>query len=215
MTEARARIGGVLMAAGAGRRMGGRPKSLLQRDDEPLLLRQLRLLRLAGVGPIAVVLGHHAQRLAQALAPCAAPWLSLAHNPEPDVGPGTSLRCGLAHLPPALDAIVVALADQALLEDGDTQAMLQAWWQRPPSIELLVPEHAGQPGHPLVFGPALRQAVLAMPAHEGVRQWRRRHPERVQTRVVQHARYTTDIDTPDDVHRLTQQSGIRLNWPQD
>jgi len=37
-------VAAVVMAAGAGRRMGHMPKSLLRRDGEPLLLRQIRLL---------------------------------------------------------------------------------------------------------------------------------------------------------------------------
>lgn len=202
------------MAAGAGRRMGGRPKALLQRAGETLLQRQLRLLRQAGVGPIVLVLGHHAERIEAALGPGLAPWLHLTRNPDPDAGPGSSLRCGLAALPANLDAIVVALADQPLLEDGDTQAVLQAWWQRAPGVALLVPEHAGQPGHPLVFGPQLRRAVMAMQGGQGVRHWRQQHPEQVQALPVDHARCTTDVDAPSDLQRLAHAHGVHLSWPQ-
>ena len=38
---ARMTIGAVLLAAGAGRRMGGRPKALLELAGVPLVLRQL------------------------------------------------------------------------------------------------------------------------------------------------------------------------------
>ena len=63
-------VGAVVMAAGAGRRMGCRPKSLLTRDGEPLLLRQIRLLRQCGADAIVVVLGHHAElvRVSQVVA---------------------------------------------------------------------------------------------------------------------------------------------------
>ena len=42
-------LAAVVMAAGAGRRMGHRPKALLRRDGEPLVVRTVRLLREAGV----------------------------------------------------------------------------------------------------------------------------------------------------------------------
>lgn len=203
------------MAAGAGRRMGGRPKSLLMRDGETLLQRQLRLLRGAGVGPMALVLGHHAERIAAAFDPQANPDVLCVRNPDPDAGPGSSLRCGLAVLPTGQEAVLVALADQPLLEDGDTQAMLQAWQQRAPEVQLIVPEYAGQPGHPLVFGPQLRRAVIALPGGQGVRHWRQQHLDQVQALPVDHARYTTDVDTPDDIQQLGALYGIRLTWPPD
>jgi molybdenum cofactor cytidylyltransferase len=57
------RTGGLVLAAGAGSRIGHRPKCLLQIDGVSLLERQLQALSLAGVTPIGVVLGHHAERI--------------------------------------------------------------------------------------------------------------------------------------------------------
>ncbi|MBP6752927.1 MAG: NTP transferase domain-containing protein, partial [Alicycliphilus sp.] len=45
-------VAAVVIAAGAGRRMGYFPKSLLERDGEPLLLRQIRLLGEAGASTV-------------------------------------------------------------------------------------------------------------------------------------------------------------------
>ena len=43
------RVGAVVMAAGAGRRMGRRPKALLLRDGVPLIERTVRWLLASGV----------------------------------------------------------------------------------------------------------------------------------------------------------------------
>ncbi|MFD1711398.1 nucleotidyltransferase family protein [Ottowia sp. GY511] len=207
----------VVMAAGAGRRMGGRPKALLQRDGESLLARQIGLLQAGDVRQVVVVLGHHAERLQPLVAQLAAdhPVLDLrsTRNPRPDDGTGGSLRCGLAALPPALDAVVVLLADQPLLALDDLRAVLAAWCARPPGIDLVVPTHAGQPGHPLVFGPTVRAAVQGATDSGGVREWRRAHPDRVQSLALAHARCTTDLDTPDDLVRLRDELGVDLRWP--
>ena len=48
----------VLLAAGAGSRMGHRPKSLLLLDGEPLIRRQVHALQTAGASQLVVVLGH-------------------------------------------------------------------------------------------------------------------------------------------------------------
>ena len=209
-------VAAVVMAAGAGRRMGHRPKSLLQRDGESLLLRQLRLLSEVGVQQIVVVLGHHASRLAPLLQDWgdARPALRLQGviNPAPDEGPGSSLRCGLVGLPADLAGVMVLLGDQPLLEVQDLQFMLDAWEQRPADIALVLPEHDGQPGHPLVLGPRARAAVMAMP-EGGLRDWRRSHPQHVQALAVNHPRCTIDIDTEADLARVAAEHGILLTWP--
>ncbi len=204
----------VLLAAGAGRRMGHLPQSLLRRDGETLLARQVRLLASAGATHIAVVLGHHADCLLPELQrlDAGAAHLSWAVNPEPDAGPGSSLRCGLALLPDA-PALLVALADQPLLELADLQAVLHAWQQRGAGTELLVPTHGGQPGHPIVFGAELRAAVMAMADGQGVREWRRAHPRQVHSLPVAHARYCADVDTPQDLERLRRECGVALACP--
>ena len=140
-------VGAVVMAAGAGRRMGYRPKSLLRRDGVPLVERVLRTLLDNGVAPVVVVLGHHATAIEPVLRtvqgtlpdPRALQW---ALNPAPDEGQGSSLRTGLAALPPDLDAVLVALADQPLLAQADVAAVLAAWAAHPPGIDLLVPDEA-------------------------------------------------------------------------
>lgn len=206
------RGGAVLLAAGAGRRMGGRPKSLLRRDGEPLLLRQVRLLAQAGCAPIVVVLGHHREALLQVLQPAQTqyPQLRWVTNPAPEDDPASSLRCGLAALPPHLPAIVVALGDQPLLEPGDAEAILQAWHTRVEGAELVVPVHAGEPGHPLAFGDTVRNAVAQ---GASVRTWRRSHPEQVAQLALDHARYTTDVDTPEALERLAHEHKVALSWP--
>lgn len=200
--------------------MGGVPKALLRRDGETLLARQVRLASTAGVGRVVVVLGHYAEQLAGVLgelrAAAAQPSVSFdwVVNPAPDEGTGSSLRCGLAALPDRLSACLVMLGDQPLLEAADVCAVLEAWQARPPGIELVVPQHANRLGHPVVFGSDARGAVQRVRDDEGIRDWRRAHPDRVAILSVAHPRYTTDVDTPADLDRLRDDFGISLDWPQ-
>lgn len=211
-------VGAVVMAAGAGRRMGYRPKSLLRRDGVPLVERVLRTLLDNGVAPVVVVLGHHATAIEPVLRtvqgtlpdPRALQW---ALNPAPDEGQGSSLRTGLAALPPDLDAVLVALADQPLLAQADVAAVLAAWAAHPPGIDLLVPQFDGQPGHPIVFGRTVRAAVMQDRGAAGVREWRRAHPDRVQALSVPHPRHGVDVDTPEDLLALARTYGVSLSWP--
>lgn len=213
-------VGAVVMAAGAGRRMGYRPKSLLQRDGVPLIERTVRLLLGAGVAPVVVVLGHHAARIEPVLrrlrqvleAPERLQWV---HNPQPDAGQGGSTRCGLAALPPDLDGVLMALADQPLLAAEDVAAVLAAWRRRGPDTDLLLPRHGETPGHPLVLGAAVRAAVTGMQGADGVREWRRGHPRRVAVLPVDHPRCTLDVDTEAALAELVREHGVVLQWPPD
>lgn len=214
-------VGAVIMAAGAGRRMGAVPKSLLRRDGEPLLLRQVRLAAEAGAEAITVVLGHYADRLAAVMDRSLAfppqryarAHVSRMLNPTPDDGTGSSLRCGLAALPDDLSTYLVMLGDQPLLETEDVKAVLTAWRARSAGIQLVVPQYGNRLGHPVVFGPEVYREVAQARDGRGVREWRKLHPERVSILPVPHARFTTDVDTPADLDRLRDEFGVRLAWP--
>ena len=213
-------IAAILLAAGAARRLGGRPKGLLQRDGQPLLARQIGLLAQAGAGQIVVVLGRHAAAYLPALqaerARLPPGLLRWTHHPDPGGadGPAASLRCGLAQLGADVSTILVALVDQPLLQAADARALLQAWAARAPGIDLLLPAHRGEFGHPVVFGPALRQAIARQTGADGVRQWRQQHPGRVQILDVPHPRHTRDVDTPADLAALAVEHGVELRWPE-
>ena len=57
-------VAGLLLAAGAGRRMGG-PKALLELDGEALVQRGIRLLHDGGCAPVVVVVGAAAEQVLQ------------------------------------------------------------------------------------------------------------------------------------------------------
>jgi molybdenum cofactor cytidylyltransferase len=207
-------LGGLVLAAGAGSRMGHRPKCLLQLDGLSLLERQLQALTLAGVNPIGVVLGHHAERILQeeALARWAA---QPVRNPQPDDGHVSSLRIGLRAMPPGLDAVVVALADQPLINAQAVLALLQAFAQRPVGTQMLQPSVQGLPGNPVVFSSTVMMQILEGGADMGARQWQKAHPQNVYHWEDPHVHYRLDVDNEADrlaVERLTGQS---LRWPSD
>jgi molybdenum cofactor cytidylyltransferase len=207
-------MGGLVLAAGAGSRMGNRPKCLLQLNGVNLLERQLQALTLAGASPIRVVLGHHAERILQdgALARWAAqPVL----NPQPDDGHVSSLRTGLRALPPGLDAVVVALADQALIDAPAVQALLQAFAQRPAGTQMLQPSLHGLPGNPVVFSGAVMAQILAGGEQMGARQWMQAHPEAVYRWETPHSHYRLDVDNESDRQAVEQLTGQSLSWPSD
>ena len=207
-------VGAVLLAAGAGSRLGGRPKALLELGGVPLILRQLIALSGAGVDEVVVVLGHHADAVEAAVRPFP---ITLAHNPRPDEGQASSVRVGLQALSPKLDAVMVALADQPLIDAQDVTALIGAFKKRGDAA-MVVPrvhrdEGGGEPGNPVIFDAALRDEWLAGAADLACRRWRLAHPERVRWFDTDNRRYRIDIDTPEDIDRFAAETGHALNWP--
>jgi molybdenum cofactor cytidylyltransferase len=208
-------VGAVLLAAGAGSRLGGRPKALLELGGVPLVLRQLIALSGAGVDEVVVVLGHHADAVEAAVR--AFP-ITLVRNPRPDDGQVSSVRVGLKALSPKLDAILVALADQPLIDAQDLTALIGAYKKRGDAA-MVVPRvasgegGAGLPGNPVIFDAALRDEWLSGAADLACRRWRDAHPERVRWFDTDNRRYRVDIDTPEDIERFAASTGHALRWP--
>lgn len=203
------RIGAVLLAAGGGRRLGGCAKALLELDGVPLVRRQVEALAGVGAAPLVVVLGHHAAAVAAALDSSPA-WL--LRNPDPDRGQSCSLRLGLAELPDLLDAVVVALVDQPLIEARHLLPLIERFGRRS-GADMVVPRVAGAPGNPVIISAQLRSDWLANSALPVGRQWREDFPQRVAWYDTTNPCYRFDIDTPDDIARFNQLGGRRLAWP--
>lgn len=202
-------VGAVLLAAGAGRRLGGRPKSLLELGGVPLIRRQLIALSGAGVDEVVVVLGHHAEAIEAAVREFP---VTLARNPAPDDGQASSVRIGLQALSGQLDAVVVALADQPMLNAQDITALIGAFKKRG-EASMVVPRVAGEPGNPVIFEAGLRDQWLAGEVDGACRRWREAHPEQVHWLDTDNQRYRVDIDTPEDLERFAERTGHVLRWP--
>jgi molybdenum cofactor cytidylyltransferase len=203
-------VGAVLLAAGAGSRLGHKPKCLLELGGVPLIRRQLIALSGAGVDEVVVVLGHHAELIEPAVQ--AFP-VTVVRNPNPDDGQVSSQRLGLAALTGKLDAVIVALADQPLVNAQDITALIGAWKKRPEGAAVVFPEVKGERGNPVIFGAEVREQILAGAANVGCRQWQAAHADAVAPFVTDNRRYKVDIDTPEDLERFERETGHALRWP--
>lgn len=203
-------IGAVVLAAGAGERIGRRPKCLLELGGVPLIRRTLIALSGAGVDEVVVVLGHHADQVSLAVESFP---VTVVHNPRPDDGPVSSQRLGLAALTGKCDAVVMALADQPLINSQDITALISAWKKRPPGVGVVYPEVQGERGNPVVFSADVREQILAGEANAGCRQWQAKHPDLVAPFATDNRRYRVDIDTVEDLERFEHETGHALRWP--
>ncbi len=205
-------VGAVLLAAGSGSRMGHKPKCLLELGGVSLIRRQLIALSGAGVDELVVVLGHHADRIEPEVRDFP---VTLVRNPDPDAGQVSSLRLGLQALSGKIDTVLVALADQPLINGQDINDLIGAYKKRPAGTEVVQPTVDGLPGNPVMFSQSVREQLLASEARVGCKQWQSVNPQAVHPWATTNTRYRTDVDSPEDIEALAARTGHFLCWPAD
>ncbi|MFJ3958290.1 nicotine blue oxidoreductase [Arthrobacter sp. NPDC090010] len=148
----------VLLAAGAGTRLGLGPKALLRRAGTPLVEHLATVLHDGGCAGVVVVLGAEAARVR---AESSLDGCTVVENPDWEHGMGGSLRTGLAAVPRGHHALV-ALVDQPGLTSATVAALLTA--HRPGGVTAAAyPDSAGtlHRGHPVLFDTTLLDRVAA------------------------------------------------------
>jgi CTP:molybdopterin cytidylyltransferase MocA len=129
-------VAAIVLAAGAGSRFGG-PKQAL------LLPEVLSRVRESSADEIVVVAGAHPLETDARVVEC----------PDWELGPGASLRCGLAALGDEIEAAVVVLADGPDLSPAAIDRVVTAW--REGSGEIVAASYGGDRGHPVVLDRAI------------------------------------------------------------
>ncbi len=140
------RYGGVLLAAGESRRMGGPNKLEIKLDGVPLVRRTAQTLLAAGIAPLIVVLGHAAERIAPLLDGLPVRWRRQCRLPRWPAEFRVERIMGAPVDP--VDAYVVRLSDLPLMSAAQLRELFDAF-ERHPDIMILVPMHeasAKQPG---------------------------------------------------------------------
>lgn len=197
----RLRLGGIVLAAGAGSRLGGRAKGLIQIEGEPLIQRNLRVLREAGVDELVVVTGHYRSQLTT--------WLESATVVEVTQPLEThtqvdSLRLGVAGLSENIDAVMVLPVDMPALTRQDLVALIGAYKHADDGIEFVGPMVGKRPGNPVLFSRRIATQILQGEGDFGSGAWRHHQPDWLLEWQTDNLHYVADIDSPEDLAHWMQ-----------
>lgn len=180
------KIGGLVLAAGASRRMGT-SKAFLQIQGETFLERIVRVMRTA-CDPVVVVVPPD--------------WPAdgsdgYVRNPKPERGMLSSLRCGLERLRDA-DHVLFTPLDLPLLAPTTVQAIAEA----APLAGVVIPRCGEDRGHPVAVDRTMIAELLAAPDGVQPRDIIRRDDSRVLFLDVEDPGVVRDVDHPEDYRKL-------------
>ena len=188
-------IGGLVLAAGAGRRFGA-PKQLARLGERPLLEHALAATAAAPVDRAVVVVGARAEEI---LAGVDLHGVEPVICPEWGEGQAASLRAGLAALADA-DAVAVVLGDQPLVSADAVARVIAS--RRPVDVDAARASYRGRPGHPVVLERQLFPRLGAVSGDIGARELLA--GARVRAVPCDGLGRNDDVDTPEDLEAVRQ-----------
>ncbi|MCO4239345.1 nicotine blue oxidoreductase [Pseudarthrobacter raffinosi] len=190
----------VLLAAGAGTRLGLGPKALLRFQGRTLVEVLADVLLAGGCREVVMVLGADAATVR------AATDLGrhrVIDNPAWASGMGSSFRAGVAAAAPG-DHVLIALVDQPGLTIETVARLLAS--HRPGRVTAAAyrdPEGKLQRGHPLLLDSSLRaEAAETATGDAGARHFLQAHPELIDLVDCSDLSGGEDLDTPEQLHLL-------------
>lgn len=196
-------VSGLVLAAGASRRLG-QPKQLLPYRGSILLDWVVRTAEAAtGLDEVTVVLGGAAREVRGRLAPGRA---RIVENPDFGEGCSSSYQAGIASLHPAAAAVVVILGDQPGVEAEGIDLLVSEW--RRVGAAILATSYRGERGHPLLFSRELFGELNALQGDKAAWKILDRRPDLVRDVPVDR-RLPRDVDTWRDYEAVASDRGPR------
>ncbi len=196
--------GAILLAAGLARRFVQGDKLLHELRGKPLVQWAADVISTVSLVQRVAVIGPADDVKRKLLARAG---FTVAVNPDPSHGMGSSIAAGARAMRQDLDAIFVCLGD---MPDVSAQVFLtlKGTFEADESIDVLQPAYQGQRGHPVLFAGRLLPQLVALRGDEGARAIVQAAGDRARVLPVDTRGVLQDIDT---VEELTHAESFQPN----
>jgi molybdenum cofactor cytidylyltransferase len=186
-------ISGVILAAGASKRMGA-PKLLKRLAGRPILDYVVDAFCSSRLDEVLVVTN---EPVAEALAAEGRPGVRVLLNRDPEAGMSASLRLGLGEVRGR--AAVIGLGDQPLLLPSTIDRIVSEYTRS--GAMVVVPVHDGLRGNPVLFHRSMFPQIMAVRGDRGAKSVVSESRDRVREVEVDDEGILLDVDTPADLAR--------------
>ncbi len=188
------KVAGIVLAGGRAKRLA-RPKQLLPWRGQTFVQAVAETALQAGLDPVLVVVGAYAEQVESALAGLA---VQIVHNPDWAAGQSSSVKAGLAALPPTVGGAVFMLVDQPQIPATLVRQLVTAHATQLPAITAIIVD--GRRGNPVLFDRRAFPDLAAVEGDQGGRQVFAKH--RPLWLPWHEPSIALDVDTEEDYQRL-------------
>jgi molybdenum cofactor cytidylyltransferase len=186
-------IAAIVLGAGRSSRMGGPNKLVAEIGGRPLIRIVVQEALKSRARPVIVVTGHQHDRVEAVLKGLP---VKIVHNPDFADGLGTSLRTGIAALPPEADGAIVCLGDMPQVDSAMIDHLIGAIDPDKGAL-VAVPTIDGKRGNPVVWSRRFFAELMKVEGDVGARYLIGRYPEAVAEVPLAGTAALTDVDTPE------------------
>jgi molybdenum cofactor cytidylyltransferase len=196
-------VAAIVLAAGRSTRMGGPNKLLAEVHGTPLVRLAVEQALASAARPVIVVTGHQRERVEAALAGSG---VVFVHNPDYAEGISTSVKAGIAAVPPQADGAIVCLGDMPQVDAKLIDRLIAAFDPEKGAL-VVVPVMDGKRGNPVVWSRRFFSELGELGGDVGARHLIATYPEAVAEVPVAGRGALFDVDTPDALDELRAEIG--------
>ena len=191
-------IAALVLAAGRSSRMGGSNKLLADIGGRPLVRIAVEQALASRARPVVVVTGHQREKVEAVLSGLP---VQFVHNKDFADGLGTSLRAGVAALPPQVDGAIVCLGDMPQVDAAMINRLVGALDPDKGAL-IVVPTIDGKRGNPVVWSRRFFPDLMGVEGDVGARYLIGRYSEAVAEVPLNGPAALIDIDTPEALEAI-------------
>ena len=206
--HAAAKVPGLILAAGRGKRFAAGHKLSAAVDGLPVLRHAVLNALASRLDPVIVVLGHEAGRALEALRGLDDPKLRVVFNPGWEGGKSSSIECGLREVPLMAPGVVSLLGDMPRVKPWLIDRVIAEFEL---TGKLVFPTYTGprgpRRGYPTAFPRALFPEIRALTGDATAESAARHHWAEAVKIPLKDDATQADVDTAEDLDLLAQLPG--------
>ena len=190
-------VGLIILAAGKASRMG-KPKQLLTYKGSSLISHAVNIGLNSICKPVVVVLGAYSEQIKPQIDKLP---VQIVENPHWETGMASSIRAGIDSINQSdsnLDAVIIALADQPLINATVFDRLIQNYQEMGNII--IASAYDEIVGVPALFNCALFPELMQLEGDKGAKALMGKYRDKIL--AIEIAEAAIDIDTPDDYEEL-------------
>ena len=186
----------LILAAGESTRMK-QQKLLMPWNGKTVVEATVERALASNADEVLVVTGSHRSEIESLLKPSG---VKIVVNESYQDGMLSTVLCGIKTIPSAVDAVLVMLGDQPMVQTSVINRIIETYQKK--GAKIILPVWKGKRGHPVLFDLQFREEMFGLKGNPGLRELLQRYPNDVKELEVDSSEIVEDLDTQEDYQKL-------------